>query len=158
MNYIKKTALTLPVFLLSLLFCSAEEPITDDQVKDLVKLTCEAIAKDTPTTFTKINAGEAPYIDKVNKDLYVFVYNESVKIVSHPKAALVGTEGKGKPDVKGKLFRDLIVEGAVKNGEGWEDYHYKKPTESGMYPKTVYYKMVKGSDGVNYIVICGKYK
>jgi polar amino acid transport system substrate-binding protein len=63
-----------------------------------------------------------------------------------------------KVDVSGKKFRDDIVTGAIKNKTGWVDYVYTNPAESGLYYKTTYYKLTRGSDGKRYIVCCGKYK
>lgn len=131
--------------------------LTEEMVTELVEKVCAEVAEDAAGTFEKIIAGEHPYKNKDNPAFYVFVYNTDVEIVAHPKKQLVGRSYKGKPDVKGKNFRDLIVEGAVKNGSGWENYHYQKPGAKGIHPKTAFFKLVKGSDGKDYAVVCGKY-
>ena len=65
---------------------------------------------------------------------------------------LVGRNFKGKTDVNGKAFRDEIVAKAQQNGSGWEDYVYTNPGESGLYYKTTYFMLVKGSDGKTQVV------
>jgi hypothetical protein len=65
---------------------------------------------------------------------------------------------KGKPDLKGKRFRDEIVEKARAETKGWVDYLYQKPGETGIFEKTTYFQMAKGSDGASYVVCCGKYR
>jgi polar amino acid transport system substrate-binding protein len=127
------------------------------KVVDLVELTLNDLAKDTPATIEKINQGAEPYQSKTDAELYAFVYDTDVSIVAHPKKDLVGRNFKGKPDVRGKKFRDEIVEKAVKDGSGWVDYSYQKPGEAGIHPKSTYCKTVKGSDGKQYVVCAGMY-
>jgi signal transduction histidine kinase len=79
-------------------------------------------------------------------------------MIAHPRAELVGKSMKGKPDIKGKKFRDEIVERALKGETGWEDYLYQKPGETGIHPKTTYFSKAVGSDGVVYIVCSGMYQ
>jgi polar amino acid transport system substrate-binding protein len=135
-----------------------EAKITEKQVVDLVGATCAALGKDAPATLASINKGEAPYKDAANPTLYVFVYDLDVKMIAHPKADLVGKSMKGKPDLKGKRFRDEIVEKAKAETKGWVDYLYQKPGETGIFEKTTYFQMAKGSDGASYVVCCGKYR
>jgi signal transduction histidine kinase len=146
----------------AVLVCSgvilAAEAVTKEKVMERVKITAEALTKNAPGTIAKIIAGEHPYKDKDNAAFYVFVYNEKVEIVAHPKKKLVGKSYKGKPDVRGKKFRDEIVAGALANTTGWVDYSYKKPGEKGIHAKTTYYQLVTGSDGTKYVVCAGKYK
>ena len=88
--------------------------------------------------------------------LYVFVYDTDVKMLAHPvKPTLVGRSYKGKPDAKGKKFRDIIVENA-KNGGGWVDYVYQKPGASGLHKKKVFSKLAENG-GKQYVVACGMY-
>lgn len=136
--------------------CFSSE-ITNAQVISLVEKTCEDIKADAKGTFEKIANAEHPYKNAQNPASYVFVYNTEVVIVAHPKKTLIGRNYKGKPDVKGKKFRDDIVNGALENGTGWVDYFYKKPEEKGIHQKTTYYKLVTGSDGNKYVVASGKY-
>lgn len=132
--------------------------VSDDQIIDLVDKVSKEIETDTQGVFDKISSGLHPYKNKDNKAFYVFVYDKDVKIVAHPKQSLVGRSYKGKPDVKGKKFRDDIVNGALKNNTGWVDYSYEKPGEKGIHAKTTYYKLITGSDGKKYIVCAGKYR
>ena len=135
-----------------------EEGIKTEEVLAIVGLASDEIAKDAPGVLAKIVASEAPFVNAENPALYVFVYDTDVNMLAHPNASLVGRNYKGKPDVKGKPFRDEIVEGAKANGTGWVDYAYQKPGASGIFDKTAYYKLVKGSDGKDYVVVSGKYK
>lgn len=109
--------------------------VSDDQIIDLVDKVSKEIETDTQGVFDKIISGLHPYKNKDNKAFYVFVYDKDVKIVAHPKQSLVGRSYKGKPDVKGKKFRDDIVNGALKNNTGWVDYSYQKPGKKGFMQK-----------------------
>lgn len=132
--------------------------LTKDVIIHLVDQTVVDIKADAPGTIQKIINGENPYKSKDIPELYVFVYNSDVEIVAHYKKHLVGRSYKGLPDVRGKKFRDEIVDGALKHNSGWVDYFYKKPGESGLHEKTTYYKLVLGNDGKQYIVCAGMYK
>ncbi len=132
--------------------------ITKEEVLASVEMTAEAMKKDAPGTIAKINASEHPFVNKDNPSLYVFIYDGEVNMIAHPKSSLVGKNFKGKPDVKGKKFRDEIVSGAAANQSGWVDYSYQKPGEKGIFDKTAYYMSVKASDGKDYILVCGMYK
>ena len=136
-----------------------QDRISNEQVIRLVDLTTVALAADAPATMKKINAGEHPYRNRENHEMYVFVYDTDINMTAHgDNATLVGKNFRGKTDVEGKAFRDAIVAGALSNGSGWEDYIYTSPKQSGLYYKTTYYKLVKGSDGKTYIVCAGKFK
>ena len=137
----------------------SKQRVTNEQIFRLVNFTSSNIESDAPGTFRKISAGEHPYKDKDNPAIYVFVYDTDVNIVAHAdNPNLVGMNFMGKVDVSGKKFRDEIVSGAIKNRTGWVDYIYTNPAESGLYYKTTYYKLTRGSDGKLYVVCCGKYK
>jgi len=143
------------------LVCSAlvagEAAITDEAVVALVDQTAADLTKDAAATIQKINDGTHPYKDKDNPEFYVFVYDTDVNMIAHPDKTLVGKNFKGKPDARGKKFRDLIVENATKSTTGWEDYLYKKPDAAGLFDKKAYFKLTTGSDGKKYVVVCGKY-
>ena len=137
----------------------ARKTISNEAVMDLVATTARDIEKNAPETIRHINAGEAPYRDPVNPALYVFVLDTNVTVVAHAdNIQVVGFNQRGKTDVTGKPFRDEIVEGALAHGTGWEDYVYSNPVEAGVYRKTAYYQLVRGSDGNSYVVSSGTYK
>lgn len=135
---------------------SAEE-ITKEQVIALVEKTCTDMEADAKGTIEKIANAEAPYQDAQIPSLYVFVYDTNVTIVAHTQKKLIGRSYKGKPDVRGKNFRDDIVNDALSKGTGWVDYSYQKPDDKGIFEKTTYYKLITGSDGEKYVVCSGKY-
>ena len=70
---------------------------------------------------------------------------------------IVGENLKGKPDVKGKMFREEMLEKALKDGSGWVDYHYFNPNIKQATRKISYFELANGSNGINYIVGSGKY-
>ena len=137
---------------------SAFAEITDDAVVALVQKTGADITADAAGTLSKVSAGEAPYKNPEDESFYVFVYDPDVTIVAHPDNNLVGRNYKGKPDVRGKKFRDDLVNVAIADGKGWVDYSYQKPGESGIHEKTTYAEKAVGNDGKTYIICCGKYK
>ncbi len=59
--------------------------------------------------------------------------------------------------MSGKKFVEAMVVGALKNSEGQVDYIYSDPNNTGLYYKTAYYKLIRGSDGQEYIVGCIDY-
>ena len=93
----------------------------------------------------KINSGESPYRSKEKPDLYVYVFDKYVtEMANADNAAVVGRNFIGVPDMSGKLFRDAIVDNALNNGSGWEDYVFTQPGKIGLFYKTAYYKLVTG--------------
>lgn len=142
----------------SSILAASEADITEAQAIAKVQEAVKALKKDAPGTLEKIAGGVAPFKDAENPALYVFVYDSDVNMVSHPNKDLMGKNFKGKPDVRGKKFRDDIVSTGLTKGKGWTDYHYQKPGETGIFEKTTYCEKVTGSDGKVYIVACGKYK
>ena len=138
--------------------CLPDPTITAGQVTDLVNLTAGYIKEDTPAALARINAGEHPFWDRDNKALYVFVYDTDVTIVAEAdNPRLVGVNMKGKTDIAGTPFRDLITEKALSEGSGWVDYIWMIPEKNGIYYKSAYCRLVEGSDGESYIVVSGMY-
>lgn len=136
-----------------------DNSIAKDIVIQLADKTAGDIAADSPGTIRKINAGESPYQDKARPDLYVYVFDKyATEAANANNPAVVGRNLKGVPDMAGRLFRDNIVEGALKNGTGWEDYVFTMPGKIGLYYKSVYYRLATGSDGKQYIVCVGRYR
>ena len=148
---------TLAVFLLTYsVFVSSAQ--TSEQVIALVKETVSAIAENADETFSKINKAEHPFKNKDNPALYVFVFDTDLNVVAHAvKAKAVGKNVRGKPDSKGKKFRDEILEKAQKDGSGWVDYYFLNPKTKQEEHKNSYFELVAGSDGKEYIVGSGKY-
>ncbi|MDV2480849.1 transporter substrate-binding domain-containing protein [Methanoculleus sp. Wushi-C6] len=135
------------------------QTFTDEAVIALVNTTAAAIEENATDTFRHINAGEAPYRDLEDPELYAFVYDMNATMVAHAdNIQLVGTNFRGKTDVTGKPFRDEIVEGALENGTGWVEYVYVNPVQPNLYYKTTYYRLTEGSDGNSYIVCSGNFK
>jgi len=135
------------------------QPLGDEAIMQLVNLTATAIEADVAGAFAAINAGEHPYKNRAQQELYVFVYDTNVTMVADAdNIKLVGVNFRGKTDVTGKPFRDEIVAGALRNGSGWVEYLYINPVETGLYLKKTYYQLVRGSDGQQYVVCSGMYK
>lgn len=131
---------------------------TEEEVVALVKQTKEAIEKNALQTFARINRAEHPYKNKDNPSLYVFVFDTDLTVVAHAiKTKVVGKNVKGKPDVKGKKFRDEMLEKANKDGKGWVDYYFLNPKSKKTEHKTAYIELAVGNDGKGYIVGSGKY-
>lgn len=131
---------------------------TEEEVVTLVKQTKEAIEKNALQTFARINRAEHPYKNKDNPSLYVFVFDTDLTVVAHAiKTKVVGKNVKGKPDVKGKKFRDEMLEKANKDGKGWVDYYFLNPKSKKTEHKTAYIELAVGNDGKGYIVGSGKY-
>ncbi len=135
------------------------DSVSKDAVIQLVDKTSTDMGSDAQGTIKSINAGASPYLSRQNRSLYVYVFDKYVtEVANADNPAVVGRNFKGVPDMAGKLFRDAIVDDALKNGTGWEDYVFTLPGKIGLYYKTAYYKLVTGSDGKQYIVCAGRYK
>jgi signal transduction histidine kinase len=147
-------AVSLLLLVVSVTFVGAT---TTEEVVALVEQTKEAMEKNAFQTLAKINMGEHPYKDLDNPSLYVFVLDTDLTLVAHFKTAIVGRNQKGKPDSKGKLFRDEFLAVAQKDGSGWVDYYFENPKTKKLAHKNSFVKLVKGSNGVDYIIGCGKY-
>ena len=58
-----------------------------------------------------------------------------------------------KPDVKGNRFRAKLIE-VGKNGGGFVEYHYKKPSTGQIVPKLAYAKLIPS---LNWVIVTGVY-
>lgn len=131
----------------------SDETITEKDVKNMNEKACKLLAQKGDDALTLISKTNGDFhVDS----LYAFVYDENVVMLAHPeKPALIGQSFKGKPDVKGKKFRDEIVANALAGG-GWTEYIYQKPDTIGLFKKKVYSKFVE-KNGKKYIVAVGMY-
>ena len=137
----------------------ASESVSKDDVIALVNKTAADISGDTAATVININLGASPYLNTKNRTLYVYIFDKYVtEVANADNPSVVGRNFSGVPDIAGKLFRDALVNDALANGTGWEDYVFTMPGKIGLYYKTAYYKLVNGSDGKQYIVCAGRYK
>lgn len=131
---------------------------TNEQVVTLVKKARAAIEKNAPDTLARITGAEHPYKDKNNPSLYIFVFDTDLNVAAHAiKAKVVGKNVKGKPDIKGKMYRDEMLAISRKDGKGWVDYYFENPKTKKIEHKTTYFELANGSDGKGYIVGSGKY-
>ena len=131
---------------------------TDEEIIALVKETRSAIEKNSEQTFDSILFGDHPYKNENNPSLYVFVLDTDLTVAAHPiMPHMAGENLKGKPDVKGKMFREEMLEKALKDGHGWVTYHYFNPKTKQATPKISYFELANGSDGKKYIVGSGRY-
>ncbi|MDH5601024.1 MAG: cache domain-containing protein, partial [Gammaproteobacteria bacterium] len=101
---------------------------TKEEVIALVKQTKMAVEKNALQTLARINRAEHPYKNKDNPSLYIFVFDTDLTVVAHAiKTKVIGKNVKGKPDIKGKKFRDEMLVKAKKDGSGWVDYYFLNP-------------------------------
>jgi polar amino acid transport system substrate-binding protein len=147
-------AVSLLFLTVSVAFVTAQ---TNEEVTALVEQTSEDISKNLYQTLAKINKGEHPYKNLDNPSLYAFVLDTDLNLIAHFKTAIVGRNMKGKPDVKGKLYRDEFLAVAKKDGSGWVDYYFENPASKEIEHKNTFVKLVKGSDGKDYLVCSGTY-
>ena len=130
---------------------------TSHQIMDIVNKTSADIERNASSTFINISAGARNYKD--NPDIALFVIDTKAIVMAHSsRPELVGSNETNRADVSGKKFIEAIVMGALKNGTGLEDYIYSDPNRTGLYYKTVHYRLTRGSDGREYIVGCIDYK
>ncbi len=131
--------------------------VTPQQVFDLVNKTSADVERDAQGVFINISADARPYND--NPEVVFFVIDTEANVMAHSsRPELVGSNDMARADVSGKRFVEAMVVGALRNGEGREDYIYSSPDKTGLYYKTAYYKLTRGSDGREYIVGCFDYK
>ena len=131
---------------------------TTEEVIYLVKQTKTAIENNALQTLARVNRAEHPYKNKNNPSLYIFVFDTDLNVVAHAiKTKVIGKNVKGKPDIKGKKFRDEMLLKATQQGQGWVDYYFLNPKSKKTEHKTAYIELAYGSDGKNYIVGSGKY-
>jgi signal transduction histidine kinase len=129
-----------------------------EEVTTLVEQTAKAIEENALQTLARISRAEHPYKNKDNPALYVFVLDTDLTSNAHPiNTKDIGKNLKGKPDIKGKMFRDEFLAVARKDGSGWVDYYFLNPKTQKEEHKISFIKLVKGSDGKEYIVGSGKY-
>ncbi|ETR71873.1 MAG: cache type 2 domain-containing protein [Candidatus Magnetoglobus multicellularis str. Araruama] len=130
--------------------------VTEQEVINLVNQAVKLIQSEGLPAIKKIGDPSGKFYIQ-SQSLYVFVYDTNCVIKAHPfKPTLVGRSYKGKPDVRGKKFRDDIVNKALTEGSGWTTYSYIKPDTPGIFKKKVFGKLVT-VDNHQFIVCCGMY-
>lgn len=131
--------------------------VTSHQIMDIVNKTSADIERNATSVFINISAGARDYKD--NSDIALFVLDTKAIVMAHSsRSELVGLNETNRADVSGKRFIEAMVQGALRNGVGQEDYIYSDPNRTGLYYKTAYYGLIKGSDGREYIVGCIDFK
>ena len=144
--------------LLLISFVNITSAQTNEEIIYLVKETRAAIEKNSEQTFESILFGDHPYKNENNPSLYVFVLDAKLTVAAHAiMPHMAGVNLKGKPDVKGKMFREEMLEKALKDGSGWVKYHYFNPKTKQATLKLSYFELANGSDGKKYIVGSGRY-
>jgi len=134
----------------------ASSSLQEQEVIRLVDQAVQLFKSEGTDALKKIGDPSGSYYIQ-SKLLYVFVYDKNCVIKAHPfKPSLVGRSYLGKPDVRGKKFRDDIVNQAIENGSGWTEYSYQKPGVAGIFKKKVFGKRVTVGSDV-FIVCCGMY-
>jgi signal transduction histidine kinase len=132
----------------------ASENATEADAIAMVDKVIAMIEEKGESALDVVNLGGDDIYDK-EKGLYAFVYNQDCVMLAHPyKTELVGRSYRGKPDVKGKNFRDEIVDNAIANGTAWTSYSYQKPGDEAIHHKKTYSKYVE-KDGIKYVVAAG---
>lgn len=154
-----KTLINRVAVVMMLALCmGAASAQTADEVTALVKQTRAAIENNALQTLARINRAEHPYKNENNPSLYIFVFDTDLTVVAHAiKTAVIGKNVKGKPDSKGKMFRDEMLVKVKQDGSGWVDYYFLNPKTKTEAHKIAYVELARGSDGKEYIVGSGKY-
>ena len=146
---------TLLLFVVSMGVAAAQ---STEEVTMLVQQAKQSIAKNALQTIARINRAEHPYKNKDNPSLYVFVFDTDLTVVAHAiKTVAIGKNVKGKPDSKGKNYRDEMLAKAMTDGGGWVDYYFVNPKTNKEEHKNTYFELAKGSNGKSYLVGSGKY-
>lgn len=143
---------------------AAAQTATKQDVINMVEKAGKLIEEKGDAALAAINNPKGEFIDRA-KALYVFVFDENVVVLAHPYLPeLIGKSMKGKPDDKGRMFRDEIVHKALTKGSGWTEYTYQKPVAIGeeityqaRYEKNTYGKLFKHGEK-KYIVCSGTYE
>lgn len=155
MNKLAKIFMGIVLLGVTVNFAAAQ---SSEEVVALVKQTREAVEKNALQTFARINRAEHPYKNKDNPSLYIFAFDTDLNVVAHAiKTKVIGKNVKGKPDIKGKQFRDEMLTKAKKDGSGWVDYYFLNPKTKLEAHKTAYFELANGNDGKSYIIGSGKY-
>lgn len=102
-------------------------------VKKAIAMT-KAQGKDA--AFAEINNPKGRFTDR---DLYVFVYDMSGKVMAHGQnLKMIGKELIDMKDADGKAFVKERVEIAKTKGSGWQDYKFTNPLTKQLEPKRAY--------------------
>jgi len=136
-NAVKKSII---VALVLVLFSVTSAPVRADaggspeEAKALAVKAAEFLKDKGPDqAFAAFTAKAAPWVDR---DLYVFVYNEAGQAVAHGgNPALVGKSLIDLKDPTGRAFvRDIVAVTAP----GWVEYQWRNPASNAVEPKTSY--------------------
>jgi signal transduction histidine kinase len=116
---------------------TAEKRGTAAEAEKMVKKAIAmAKAKGNDAAFAEINNPKGQFTDR---DLYVFVYDMSGKVVAHGlNLKMIGKELIDMKDADGKEFVKERVEIAKTKGSGWQDYKFTDPLTKMIEHKRAY--------------------
>lgn len=124
------------LFILPLLFAPAafaQDTGTPDEAKAMATRAADLLRTQGPdAAFAEFNKGAAFH----DRDLYVMVYDQTGKCVSHgANAGLIGKPLINLKDIDGTpIIRELV---AIEDA-GWVDYKWPHPVTKKIEPKTTY--------------------
>ena len=130
---------------------------TDDEVISLVDQTATDVEQNAPDTFMKIFRSQEPYLNKENREIYVYVLRPDGKIEVHPHVGPTRTYVKDRTDAEGKKYFENIINRSKSEPDtpGWESYKLKYP-DGTFLERKIYYKTITASDGKQYIICSEK--
>ena len=105
---------------------AAEKRGTAAEAEKMVKKAIAmAKAKGNDAAFAEINNPKGQFTDR---DLYVFVYDMSGKVMAHGQnLKMIGKDLIDMKDANGKEFVKERIEIAKSKGSGWQDYSFTDP-------------------------------
>jgi len=106
-------------------FAAAKRGTAAEAEAMVKKAIAMAKAKGNDAAFAEINNPKGQFTDR---DLYVFVYDMSGKVVAHGQnLKMIGKELIDMKDANGKEFVKERIEIAKTKGSGWQDYTFTDP-------------------------------
>jgi signal transduction histidine kinase len=117
-------------------FAAAKRGTAGEAEAMVKKAIAAAKAKGNDAAFAEINNPKGQFTDR---DLYVFVYDMSGKVMAHGlNLKMIGKELIDMKDADGKEFVKERVEIAKTKGSGWQDYKFTDPLTKMIEHKRAY--------------------
>lgn len=111
---------------------------TKDEAKALLNRAVQAVEKDGESkALAAFNQPKGPFIDR---DLYVFCFDEHMKVTAHHDPSMLGTDISTLKDSDGKAFGKEMAAIGAKGGEGAVEYKWMNPVTHKVEPKVSFLK------------------
>jgi cytochrome c len=136
----------------TMVLAAADRGSADDCTALVKKGMAYLKANGAEKSYAAFNEPQGAFVDR---DLYLFVFDMSGKMLSHgANKKLIDKDLSALKDADGKPFMKEFIDVVNKKGKGWVDYKWTHPTTKAIEQKSTYIEKIDNTT----VIGCGIYK